>query len=208
VQKIAAVLADKSDLDVIHMVSHGSAGAIRLGTSSLSASTLERYHSELTTIGQALTAEGDLLLYGCDVGRGSEGARFLSALAAATGADVAASINPTGNSALGGDWALEVASGSIESGGLAPLGALGVYTGLLDDDYSGDPYTTGTVAVGSSVTGDIETAGDRDWFAVTLTAGTTYRIDLAGDATGQGTLQDPYFWGSEQQRRSARSRDE
>jgi hypothetical protein len=42
---------------------------------------------------------------------------------------------------------------------------------LPEDDYSGDPSTTGTVAVGGSVTGAIEIVSDHDWFAVTLTAG-------------------------------------
>ena len=58
----------------------------------------------------------------------------------------------------------------------------------VPDDYAADTSTTGTVAVGSSVTGDIETSRDRDWFAVTLEAGQTYRIDLEGSRTAAGTL--------------------
>ena len=54
------------------------------------------------------------------------------------------------------------------------------------DDYAESTATTGTVAVGGSVTGNVDFADDRDWFAVTLTAGTTYRIDLSGN-----TLADP-----------------
>ena len=63
------------------------------------------------------------------------------------------------------------------------------------DDFAADTGTTGTVMVGGSVTGDIETSADRDWFAVTLEAGKTYRIDLNGSATGDGTLYDPYLHG-------------
>lgn len=37
--------------------------------------------------------------------------------------------------------------------------------------------------------------GDRDWFAVTLEAGVTYRIDLKGASTSSGTLGDPYLRG-------------
>ena len=65
----------------------------------------------------------------------------------------------------------------------------------LTDDYAADTNTTGAVVVGSSATGEIEQSGDRDWFAVTLQAGTDYRIDLEGDWTGQGTLSDPYLRG-------------
>ena len=44
------------------------------------------------------------------------------------------------------------------------------------------------------MTGDIEREGDRDWFAVTLDAtGTTYRIELKGARTRDGTLRDPHL---------------
>ena len=49
--------------------------------------------------------------------------------------------------------------------------------------------------VGGSATGEVETGGDQDWFAVTLEAGRTYRIDLEGSDTGAGTLNDPYLYG-------------
>ena len=54
----------------------------------------------------------------------------------------------------------------------------------MPDDYASTTQTTGTVPVGGSATGEIETSRDRDWFAVTLEAGTTYRIDLNGSRTG------------------------
>ena len=38
------------------------------------------------------------------------------------------------------------------------------------------------MTVGGSATGEIDYWGDRDWFAVELEAGTTYRIDLEGVA--------------------------
>ena len=65
----------------------------------------------------------------------------------------------------------------------------------MPDDYSADRFTTGTVAVGGSATGVIETSQDRDWFAVELVAGRTYVIDLRGSPTGDGTLSDPYLRG-------------
>ena len=65
----------------------------------------------------------------------------------------------------------------------------------MSDDYLADKQTTGTVAVGGSVTGNIETATDEDWFAVELVAGHTYVIDLRGSPTSDGTLSDPYLRG-------------
>ena len=65
------------------------------------------------------------------------------------------------------------------------------------DDYTAepDPDTTGTVAVGESVTGNVNYFFDGDWFAVELEAGTTYRFDLKGSRTNDGTLADPYLRG-------------
>ena len=65
----------------------------------------------------------------------------------------------------------------------------------MPDDYSADRFTTGTVAVGGSATGVIETPRDRDWFAVELVAGRTYVIDLRGSPTDDGTLSDPFLRG-------------
>lgn len=56
------------------------------------------------------------------------------------------------------------------------------------DDYAGSTSTTGAIAAGGSVTGNIETVGDNDWFRISLTAGNSYRFDLIG-----GTLWDPYL---------------
>ena len=78
----------------------------------------------------------------------------------------------------------------------------GTYTVAVDevpDDFSGSVWTTGTVAVGGSATGEIGSAAgsrhDHDWFAVTLEAGKTYRIDVKGADTGDGTLLDPILVG-------------
>ena len=63
------------------------------------------------------------------------------------------------------------------------------------DDFVAATATSGVVAVGGTATGEIEFIGDRDWFAVALDAGSTYRIDLEGLETGAGTLSDPYLHG-------------
>ena len=63
----------------------------------------------------------------------------------------------------------------------------------MPDDYSANTQTTGTVAVGGSATGTIESAYDQDWFAVELVAGRTYQFDLEGSPTGRGTLPDTYL---------------
>ena len=77
---------------------------------------------------------------------------------------------------------------------------LGTYTLSVSDitDAVSDDYpagTTGTVAVGGSVAGEIEVGGDRDWFAVTLDAGKTYRFDLEEDRQNHKSVLDPYLFG-------------
>ena len=61
------------------------------------------------------------------------------------------------------------------------------------DDFPADTTTTGQVDVGGSVTGNIESADDEDWFLVELEAGTRYQIDLEGEDTSRGTLGDPFL---------------
>ena len=65
----------------------------------------------------------------------------------------------------------------------------------MADDYLADTGTTGTVAIGGSASGEIEAGMDQDWFSVELEAGKTYRFDLAGAWTGDGTLFDPAIAG-------------
>ena len=61
----------------------------------------------------------------------------------------------------------------------------------IADDYDGAATSSGIIAVGGSSTGSIETPGDADWFAISLTAGLRYQFDLEGAATAEGTLADP-----------------
>ncbi|MBF0297013.1 MAG: DUF4347 domain-containing protein, partial [Magnetococcales bacterium] len=115
---MAEDLQGRSGLTAVHVVGHGAAGKMTLGNASLDANGLEAHKDDLTAIGQALTGDGDLLLYGCDTGRGESGRILVDNLARLTGADVAASTDPTGSARLGGNWTLERTSGAVEA---APL---------------------------------------------------------------------------------------
>ena len=84
-----------------------------------------------------------------------------------------------------------VAAGAWE----ADIGTYTLSVTDVTDDFAAGTGTSGTVDVGGTATGEIEISGDRDWFAVTLGAGKTYRIDLEGTETGAGTLRDPYLRG-------------
>ncbi|MEO1977221.1 MAG: M10 family metallopeptidase, partial [Paracoccaceae bacterium] len=58
-------------------------------------------------------------------------------------------------------------------------------------DVAADDSTTATMAVGDTYVGDLEVVGDRDWIAVTLTAGDDYRVTMRGAFSGIGSLADP-----------------
>ena len=94
------------------------------------------------------------------------------------------------------------ASGSVGSGYFeVPFGGstgTGTYTvgvAEMEDDYSASIDTTGTVEVGGTVTGQSQYEIDRDWFAVELTAGETYKVELLETRAKGGTLPQPYIWG-------------
>ncbi|WP_349573323.1 DUF4347 domain-containing protein, partial [Azotobacter salinestris] len=99
----------------IHLIGHGSSGSLQLGSLQLQEDTIAEQQTLLARLGAALGEEGDILLYGCDVAAGDQGATFIAALAEATGADVAASLDATGSASRGGDWELEYQSGSVEA---------------------------------------------------------------------------------------------
>ena len=128
--QMAEILAGRSGIDAIHLISHGSEGAVQLGTVTLDEATLQSRQADLGTIGQSLGEDGDLLLYGCNVAQGPAGIDFVGKLAQATGADVAASDDLTGAAAKGGDWVLEYTE-NIGSTSLGALEKLAGYGALL-----------------------------------------------------------------------------
>ena len=115
VQQMAELLEDSKDYSAIHIFSHGVAGSLQLGNAQLDVNSIgDRHAQALKTIGQALSDNGDILIYGCDFGQGELGRLAASRLASATGADIAASDDLTGSESLAGDWDLEVRTGTIE----------------------------------------------------------------------------------------------
>jgi hypothetical protein len=153
--QIAQWAAGQSGLDAIHILSHGSQGMVDLGTMQLTEASLasSTTQAELAQLGHALTGDGDLLLYGCDVAAG-DGAQLLAGIAKATGADVAASTDTTGAARLGGNWKLEAHAGDIDARALSLAqydGALTLVTFNYVSDGGGDatPVTTITKDVGT-----------------------------------------------------------
>ena len=100
--QMTAYLQGRSGIDAIHLISHGSQGALYLGSTVLDSERLASYRTPLASIGSSLTESGDISLYGCNVARGDTGLQFITSLAQYTEADVAASTDATGAAAQGG----------------------------------------------------------------------------------------------------------
>ncbi|MHB0765674.1 DUF4347 domain-containing protein [Stutzerimonas sp. NM35] len=187
-QQMADYLRGRESLDAIHLLSHGADGTVQMGNVWLASSNLAEHREALESIGAALKADGDLMLYGCNVGETAKGQSFLDELAVITGADVAASSDDTGGTALGGNWTLERTSGAIET---TAVGAqLAGYDGLLAGSFSGGLNNTAPVlATGNlpkMVIGDFNNDGRDDILYQVGVAGSAWRF-AAGNANGTFT---------------------
>lgn len=116
VTQISTALSGLTDIDVVRLISHGSDGSLWFGDQRIDTATLAARADEVAGWRHALSADGDILLYGCSVASTDAGRRFVRSLADLTAADVAASSNLTG---VGGDETLEFRIGDVTSGLLA-----------------------------------------------------------------------------------------
>ena len=133
IEQIAEILGELTDIDALHIISHGDSGELRLGTGVLNINSMQgEYADELAIINRALADEADWLIYGCNFGEGLVGQQAAEQLAELTGADIAASDDLTGNADLGGDWDLEVQIGRIESTVIVDEQAQEDFAGALD----------------------------------------------------------------------------
>ena len=185
VQQIADTLATRHDIDAVHIISHGDDGLLLLGSGPLFNGNVDHYTAQLATIGHALKADGDILLYGCEVGAGADGAAFLAKLADATGADVAASTNGTGTATRGGDWQLEIATGSIGASQALVGSKLASYDELLvTTSVNSVAGLKAAIATGNTdgvadlitLTGNITFATAADAIVINVTDGQTMSI--------------------------------
>ncbi|MEM8715298.1 MAG: DUF4347 domain-containing protein [Cyanobacteria bacterium P01_A01_bin.3] len=115
ISSITAALSQYKDVESVHILSHGDTDSVQLGSSELSSETVDNYQGQLNNWRSSLTGSADILFYGCNIADSSDGLGLVNQLSQYTGADIAASTDLTGSSALGGDWDLEYATGDIEA---------------------------------------------------------------------------------------------
>jgi choloylglycine hydrolase len=110
IDQISTALAGLSEIDVLRVISHGSDGSLWFGDQRIDATTLATRADEIAGWGRALSADADMLLYGCSVASAGDGSQFVRTLAGLTGADTAANSNDTG---LAGDVTLDFQVGDV-----------------------------------------------------------------------------------------------
>ncbi|RUS98504.1 hypothetical protein DSM106972_081330 [Dulcicalothrix desertica PCC 7102] len=132
IAQITDVLSGRQGISSLQIISHGNVGSLDFASGSLNTNNIRSYTSELQTWGKALTADADILLYGCNVATGEAGANFVQYLSLLTGADIAASNDLTGSSSKGGNWVLEATTGLIEPSSVLEAQAMAAYESILN----------------------------------------------------------------------------
>ncbi|MGD1716895.1 DUF4347 domain-containing protein [Dapis sp. BLCC M172] len=193
IKQISKSLSECSDVDTVHIISHGAKGALYLGNSILKNDNIHLYAKSIQQWGKCLSAEAEILIYGCQVANGKEGKEFVRQLHQLTGANIAASETLTGNVSRGGNWNLEVIFGQLKSALAFTPEVRTSYAGVLanivvdttndvvDDSDDVTSLREGIIQANSTPEDDI----------IQLTAGSTYNLTISGsdeDAAVTGDL--------------------
>src|SRR5450830_202726 len=182
-QQIADYLGSHQGVSSVQIIAHGNAGDLWLGSTYLSADNVAARSEVLAQIGQDMNVGGDILIYACNTAAGDKGINFVDSLAQLTGRDIAASTNRTG---LGGDWSLEIATGSIES-----------HTALSYQSMSAYQYGLATITVTSNADSGVgslrsalssSVAGDIITFNASMTVNLNSQLVISKNLTVEGDL--------------------
>jgi Tol biopolymer transport system component len=191
----------------------GDAGSLWLGKGLVNSNTLEQQSNDLQSWGAALAPDADILLYGCNVAAGETGQHFVQRLSQLTSADVAASKNLTGSAALGGDWDLEVRTGTVEASIAFQVETMEAYNAILAirrvSVGTGGTQGNGDTAHSSAISANgryVAFASDannlvsndtndvRDIFVYDRQTDNTTRVSVNSDGTQFfGTSVDPFI---------------
>ncbi|MBV7511906.1 DUF4347 domain-containing protein [Pseudomonas sp. PDM25] len=184
-QQIAAYLDTHQGISSVQIIAHGNAGDLWLGDSYLSADNVAARSAVLAEIGKDMNVGGDILIYGCYTAEGERGLSFVDSLAHLTGRDVAASSNRTG---IGGDWDLEIATGSIESANVLSTQGMSEYQWGLATWTATNNANTGVgslrAAIASAQNGDLVT------FSTGMTVQLTSELLINKNITVDGDLNN------------------
>ena len=190
---MAAALAGRCDIAVVHVIAHGRAGQIDFAAGAVTRACLPAHADDLALLRRALSAAGELRLWSCETAFGPDGAVFVAALGDALGVPVFASTRLVGAASQGGQWELDVPAGASPLPPLTPSG-VAAFAGVLasftatagTDTFSGTTASdTFIVATGTvSATDTFSAGGDPGIDVIQIgTAGAGTSVDLSAAAT-------------------------
>lgn len=119
-----------TEYSAIHLVTHGNEGYISVNGKIINADNFDA--EAWQEIGEHLTEDGDILLYGCNTAANAEGEMLVGMISDASGADVAASTDTTG---ISGDWDLEYSAGMVDADVIV----------VENFEYNLNSFTVGTI---------------------------------------------------------------
>ncbi|NER35151.1 MAG: DUF4347 domain-containing protein [Oscillatoria sp. SIO1A7] len=208
IEQITAALAKRPGAEAVHIICHGSPGALHLGETTINARDLDRYlqsvgregregriftsspshpshpsHTSHTSPFSRAFPRGiqNLILYGCQVAAGEVGRAFVEKLHQLTGANVAASSSLVGNGQLGGNWELDTTCGKPAAETALSASAMAAYPAVLASFAPGTPFGAGTQPRSVAV-GDFNGDGSPD--LATANSGSNNVSVLLGDGSG------------------------
>ena len=169
IAQVNDALAGRRDIDAIHFVTHGTDRAVKLGGTWIDGAAFEQFRGRISAWGDALSADADVLFYGCDLAGSAAGRDLLGAFASVTRADIEASSDATGPAALGANWTLEYHIGDAATG-IA-------FTQTVTDTWSGVLNTFSVTNTANSGAGSLRQA---ILDANALAGADTIRVNIGG----------------------------
>lgn len=106
------IIQKYSNIESLHIISHGIPGKIHLGKNKLDLEQLSEY-TYFENIKQFFSENSEILLYGCNVAAYEKGKLFIDTFAEKTGLTVTGSTNVIGHSNLRGSWELNYSSSDL-----------------------------------------------------------------------------------------------
>ncbi|WNM57808.1 DUF2341 domain-containing protein [Candidatus Nitrospira allomarina] len=188
IEQIAEALKDRRDIDAIHLIGEGTEAELHVGSAFLTNESISNQYAELfTQIGQSLSADADLLIYGCNFGRGVSGFSAMQTLAELTGADIAASTDRTGHVSEFANWHLEVSTGFIETSIIIGQATQDAWEGVLAT-YTVTTTTDG--GAGSLRQAILNANANAGTDTITFVGSGTYLLTLTGTGENAAATGD------------------
>ncbi|MDP6057849.1 MAG: DUF4347 domain-containing protein [Pirellulaceae bacterium] len=82
IEQISELLEGYSDLDAIHIISHGNDGNVGLGNAWLNSDTINGYAGQVADWQDAMSGDADLLFYGCNLAQSENGQTLIDGISA------------------------------------------------------------------------------------------------------------------------------